>query len=185
MRKVLVIGSAGAGKSTLAVQLGAALGLPVVHLNAHFWQPGWRETPKDAWAERVAELLTRDRWLMDGNYGGTLAARVRAADTVVLLALPRLQCLVRVLRRAVLGWGRPRPDLAPGCPEQLPDWRFLWWIWSYPDAGLPTVLALLREQGPEKRVVILHTSAEVRRFLSTVRAPATAGAAGPTPDAAA
>ncbi len=169
MRKVLVIGSAGAGKSTLATQLGAALGLPVVHLDAHFWQPGWRETPRDEWAQRVADLLGRDRWVMDGNYGGTLAARVEAADTIILLALPRLQCLYRVVRRSVLGWGRARPDLNPGCPEQLPDWAFLRWIWSYPDVKLPAVLALLREQEARKRVVILRSSAEVRRFLATIR----------------
>ena len=178
MLKVLVIGSAGAGKSTLAVQLGAALGLPVVHLDALFWQPGWRETPADAWAQRVAGLLTRDRWVMDGNYGGTLAARVQAADTVVLLAPPRLLCLYRVVRRGVLGRGRSRPDLNPGCPEQLPDWSFLRWIWSYPDEKLPAILALLRDAGPQKRVVILRSSAEVRRFLSTVRASAAAGTAG-------
>jgi adenylate kinase family enzyme len=183
VRKVLIIGSAGSGKSTLAAQLGAALGLPVVHLDALFWQPGWRETPRDVWAERVADLLTRDRWVMDGNYGGTLAARVQAADTVILLALPRLQCLYRVARRGVLGRGRSRPDLNPGCPEQLPDWNFLRYVWAYPDAKLPTVLALLREHGAHKRVVVLCSSAEVHRFLSAIRAFAGTEAARQPPSA--
>ncbi|HEX8432463.1 MAG TPA: hypothetical protein VF625_14330 [Longimicrobium sp.] len=184
MRKVLIIGSAGAGKSTFAAELGAALGLPVVHLDALYWQPGWRKPPREEWTERVAELLTRDRWVMDGNYGGTLAARVRAADTVILLALPRLQCVYRVVRRGVLGWGRSRADLNPGCTEQLPDWSFLRWVWSYPDAELPTVLALLRDHGAGKRIEILRSSAEVRGFLATIWASAGPASVDHLPSAA-
>ena len=88
MERVLVIGGPGAGKSTLAARLGATLGLPVVHLDAHFWRPGWREAPRDEWAARVAELAAAGRWVMDGHYRGTLALRARAADAVVVLAPP-------------------------------------------------------------------------------------------------
>lgn len=63
MRRVLIIGSSGAGKSTLARELEPILGLPVIHLDAVFWQPGWREMPKDAWKARVAELVQRRRTL--------------------------------------------------------------------------------------------------------------------------
>jgi adenylate kinase family enzyme len=73
MRRVLVIGSGGAGKSTFSVALGKRLELPVIHLDAHFWRPGWVETPKPEWRERVAQLAARDAWVMDGNYGGHVA----------------------------------------------------------------------------------------------------------------
>src|SRR5688572_4725457 len=96
MRRVLIIGSAGAGKSTLAQQLGAIVGLPVIHLDAHYWNAGWKETPQEEWKQRVAELLRRDAWIMDGNYGSTLRERVEAADTVILLDLSRVRCLYRV-----------------------------------------------------------------------------------------
>jgi len=72
-------------------------GLPVIHLDAEFWRAGWRETPRELWQLRVAELLRGERWIMDGNYGGTLSERIESADTVLLLALPRLQCLFRVV----------------------------------------------------------------------------------------
>lgn len=61
LRRLLVIGGPGSGKSTLAVRLGAALGLPVVHLDAHFWRPGWQESPRAEWADRVAELAAGER----------------------------------------------------------------------------------------------------------------------------
>ena len=85
MRRVLIVGSGGAGKSTVAVLLGARLQLPVIHLDAHYWHPGWVATPRDEWHAQVAELVERDAWVMDGNYGGTMEQRLAACDTVVLL----------------------------------------------------------------------------------------------------
>src|ERR1051325_11561095 len=118
MRRVLVIGSGGAGKSTFAARLGERTGLPVVHLDAHYWRAGWRETPREEWDARVDELLAADEWIIDGNYGGTLARRLAACDTVIFLDLPRTLCLWRVVKRRALFRGRSRPDMAEGWPER-------------------------------------------------------------------
>lgn len=168
MRKVLIIGSAGAGKSTLAVRLAAMLHLPLLHLDAEYWQPGWQETEKRAWEQRVAELIAEDAWIMDGNYGGTMEMRVRAADTVILLDLPRLLCLYRVFVRALRYRGRARPDLHPECPEQMPDREFIRWIWDYPNSRLPGVLDLLSRHATGKQIFILQSPGEVRRFLEAM-----------------
>jgi adenylate kinase family enzyme len=167
MRRVLVIGSAGAGKSTLAVQLGERLALPVIHLDAFFWQSGWKETPRDIWRQRVAALVRGECWIMDGNYGGTLEERVNAADAVVLLDFPRLHCLYRVVRRAVRDRGRTRPDLHPECPEQLPDFAFLRWIWNFPTESMPTIRQVLNDH-PDKLLVVLRSSSDVQRFLASL-----------------
>ncbi|HLA63447.1 MAG TPA: DNA topology modulation protein [Rhodothermales bacterium] len=164
MRRVLLIGSSGAGKSTLARQMGERLGLPVVHLDACYWQAGWQEPPREAWEASLRGLLAAPAWVMDGNYGGTLGLRLASADTVVFLDLPRVLCLARVLRRIVRYHGRTRPDMAAGCPEHL-DWAFLRWIWGYPRTQRPGVLDRLARVEPETRVVVLRSRAAVRRFL--------------------
>ena len=119
MKRVLIIGSGGAGKSTLTVQLGPILGLPVIHLDSLYWKQGWQQLDKDIWRDTVSGLVAGDEWIMDGNYGGTLDIRVPAADTVVYLDFPPLLCLWRVIKRRFQYNKCGRPDMAPGCPEQI------------------------------------------------------------------
>nr|HEX4316038.1 DNA topology modulation protein [Kofleriaceae bacterium] len=164
MQRVLVIGSGGAGKSTFAKRLGAATGLPVVHLDACYWRAGWQAPPKADWVRTIDELAARAAWIMDGNYGGTLDRRLAACDTVVFLDLPRAVCLWRAVRRAARYWGRTRPDMAPGCPETL-TWEFVHWIWTYPRLRRPDILRRLDALAATKQVVILGSTPAVERFL--------------------
>ena len=127
MQRVLVIGSPGAGKSTLAAKLACRTNLPLIHLDQHAWLPGWKEMDRQQWQARVRELVAGREWIIDGNYTGTLAMRLERADTVVLLDYPAWLCLGRVLRRVVTTRGRVRADMAEGCPEQF-DLGFLLYI---------------------------------------------------------
>jgi adenylate kinase family enzyme len=167
MRRILVIGSGGAGKSTLARRLGRRLGLEVLHLDVFFWRPGWVETPKDEWRRTIEGLCARESWVMDGNFSGTLDVRLAACDTVVFLDLPRAVCLWRVLKRLVRYRNRRRPDMAEGCGEKL-DLKFLHWVWTFPARSRGKVLARLDEAAAGKRVVRLRSDAEIERFLAEV-----------------
>lgn len=163
-RRVLVIGSGGSGKSTVSTRLGRILGLPVVHLDQLYWKPGWVETEKKEWAETVRETISRETWILDGNYSGTLPERVEACDTVVFLDIPRLVCLWRVLVRVMRHHGRPRPDMPDGCPEKL-NIPFLVWIWNYPVRTRRKVLSLLSTYRGSKDVIHLRTRNDVESFL--------------------
>jgi adenylate kinase family enzyme len=167
VKRVMIIGPGGAGKSTLAGKLGSRLRIPVVHLDAYFWKPGWVPRPREEWLETQHELMRFDTWIMDGNYGGTMEARLALADTVIFLDLPRLTCITRALMRRVQYHGRSRPDIAPGCPEKI-DPQFLRWIWDFPRTKRPGILKKLeaaRRVGT--RVIHLRSSRDVNRFLET------------------
>jgi adenylate kinase family enzyme len=129
VRRIAVVGSGGAGKSTCARRLGALTGIPVIHLDRYFWQPGWVETPSEQWRALQADLGAGESWIMDGNYGGTFDVRFARADTVLVLAMPRWLCLTRALWRTLRNRGRDVQ--AEGCPERV-DLAFLRWIWRYP-----------------------------------------------------
>jgi adenylate kinase family enzyme len=161
VQRVLVIGSGGAGKSTFATRLARITGLPLIHLDQLFWQPGWIEP---AWKATVQQLVAAERWVMDGNFGGTLDERLQACDTVVFLDLSRWLCLWRVIRRRIRHHGQARPDTTPGCHERL-SWSYLWWIWTYPRRQRPKILQRIEAMRPDQRAVVLRSVAEVERYL--------------------
>jgi len=167
---MLIIGPGGAGKSTLARRLGAKLGTPVIHLDALYWRPGWKEPPESEWIAQVDELLALDEWILDGNYSGTFAKRIAAADIVVFLDFPRLQCLIGVYSRWWKTRGRVRDDLGPGCPEYFPKADFVRWIWNYPRTSRPKLLAALDAADAGKDIVILHSRKEVQRWEAQLTA---------------
>jgi adenylate kinase family enzyme len=170
MRRALVIGSGGAGKSTLARRLAERLSLPVIHLDRVYWRAGWVEPPKDEWRRTVEGLCAGDSWVMDGNYSGTLDVRLEACDTVIFLDLPRTVCTWRVIKRALRYKGVSRPDMGEGCREQLgKDFLlFLLWVWNYPRRSRPKVFARLEESAGGKQVYMLRSDAEVKKFLAEV-----------------
>lgn len=165
-----MIGPGGAGKSTLANQLGELLNIEVLHLDKFYWEPGWVEMPKPEWLKLVEELLRRDSWIMDGNYSGTLDIRFKACDTVIFLDMPRTLCLWRVLKRAIMYRHKSGPDMAEGCRERL-TLEFILWIWNYPSRTRPKIVRLLESNLEEKRVVWLRSQSDVKRFLAMQATP--------------
>ncbi len=162
--KILVIGCGGSGKTTFARRLAACTGLPLIHLDALFWRPGWDPTPPAQWHSQVEEPVRRAAWIMDGNYGGTLDIRLAACDAVVFLDIPRLVCLWRVLRRQLQHGGQNRAELPAGCPERL-SWEFVKWIWTYPARRRGSILQRLSELEDGKRVFVLRSSRDMDGFL--------------------
>ncbi len=167
MKKVLVIGSGGSGKSTFSRALGEVTGLPVIHLDSIYWRPNWQKTPSEEWERTVARLVRREAWIMDGNFGGTRAMRVQESDTVILLDISRWICVYRVLKRTLKYRGRTRPDMGSGCGEKL-DLEFLLWIWTFPRQGRQRILEEMKAF-PKTRFVILRSERDVRDFLELAK----------------
>ncbi|GAB3960178.1 DNA topology modulation protein [Actinoallomurus acanthiterrae] len=154
MRRVVILGRGGAGKSVLARQLGEVTGLPVVELDALFWQPGLVATDPARWAECQRRLVQRDVWILDGDlgpYDSDPQIRLRAADTVIVLDFAFLRCAWRTIRQ-----GRERGDY----------WR---WIWAYRRRSLPAVMQAITAAAPDAEVHVLRSPRMVRRFVAQLR----------------
>jgi adenylate kinase family enzyme len=169
MKNVLVIGPGGAGKSTLARQLGNALGLEVLHLDKFYWKAGWIEPTKDDWRTTVEELISRESWIIDGNYSGTLAQRIQACDTIIFLDLSRFLCLWRIGRRRLTYRSVNRPDMADGCTERL-NLEFFEWVFNYSRRSRPKVVKLIEANSSDKKIVWLKSRREVDSFMKTLYA---------------
>ena len=165
MKKVIIIGSGGAGKSTLARKLGNVLGIKVYHLDALYWKPGWEKTDHDQWKDTIAEILDEDEWIMDGNFGGTMEMRASAADSIIFLDYSTERCLYGIFKRRVMYHGKSRPDMNEGCPEKL-DWEFISWVAQYKRKKSPAIIKLLK-QYQEQGKTIYHFTApcETEAFI--------------------
>jgi adenylate kinase family enzyme len=166
MQRILVMGSSGSGKSTFARRLSAATGIPVVSLDALFWQPGWKPSEAAAFGERVAEAARQPRWIMDGNYisHGAGLLRRQLADAVLWFDLPRRICMIGILTRIARSYGRVRPEMAEGCPEKI-DTEFFHYVWTYRDRQRPKLVEYFRELRPDQTLVCFTKRTQAHRYL--------------------
>ena len=166
MERIMIIGCGGSGKSTLARQLGEKLDIPVVHLDKLFWKPGWVSLTREAFDAVHREAISKEKWIMDGNFDRTIPERLGRCDTVIYLDFSRFACLCGVLKRILTTYGKVRPDMGEGCPERI-DWEFLKWVWNFNKNKREKNYRLLNEaEGVE--TIVLKNRRAVKRFLNLI-----------------
>ncbi|MCP2354189.1 adenylate kinase family enzyme [Nonomuraea thailandensis] len=141
-RRIAVLGCGGSGKTVLANRLGAALGIPVTHLDALYYDDTWTPLPQEEFARRQRSLVARESWIADGNYASTLPIRLAAADTVIFLDLPALTCLRGIATRRWRHRGGQHAET--GVYDRI-TWDFITYICRYRKTMAPRVRALLAE----------------------------------------
>lgn len=163
--RILIIGSGGAGKSTLARHLGEKTGLPVHHMDKFFWLPGWVEPDQAEFTDRLMQVTKSDAWIIDGNYNSTLPLRLPYAQAIIYMDFPRTVCLFNVIKRWIINHGSTRPDMAPGCNEKI-DLEFLKWIWTFRKTYHQHYVNILNKAG--KPVLHFTNHRQVKAFLSSL-----------------
>lgn len=159
MKRALVIGCPGAGKSTFARALRDCTGLPLYYLDQIWHRPDGSSITPQAFDERLAEILARECWIIDGNYLRTLEPRLERCDTVFLLDYPTEVCLAGAAARI----GRPREDLP--WTEQAFDPEFRQWIVDFPGTQLPQILRLLERHQSERQTHIFRSREQAGAWL--------------------
>ena len=165
-RRVVVSGLAGSGKSTFSLALAAKTGLPVIHLDLHFWKPGWVAPSETEWRAKQRGVLAGDAWIADGNYHETLDLRLERADTVVLLDLPWWLCSGRALRR---GFRMPG-ELPEGCDYSAwlrlrDEWRLAVRICRKRRSDPEREHEIISQHGRHAALHVLSSKREVQGFL--------------------
>lgn len=168
MKRVLVIGCGGSGKSTFTKKLHQATGLPAIHLDKHYWHPNWVESTPEEWEQRVRRLIAEPKWIQDGNYGGTMDIRFERADTIIYLQTPSWKCVWRVFWRTVKNHGKTRIDMPAGCPERF-QWKFLHYVAMYNKTRHPGILKRLEAVADTKAIHILTSNREQSQLLERVK----------------
>ena len=159
MKKVIIIGCPGSGKTTFAEKLKDKIGLPLFYLDAIWHKPDKTHISREEFDARLAEILALDEWIIDGNYSRTMERRLSACDTVFFLDFPLDVCLAGILERR----GKPRADMP--WIETEEDAEFIAFVKSFVAEQRPTILALL-EKYRDKRIVTFKSREEADAFLA-------------------
>ena len=159
----MVIGSPGSGKSTFSRQLAEITGIPLIHLDKEFWKSGWIETSREEWIVKQESLILGDKWIIDGNYGGTMEIRIEKADTIICFKLSRVLCILSYFKRVLNNINKIRPDMPEGCPEKF-DFEFMKYIWNFPKISGQRNLKDL-EKSKMKQIIIFKNRREANQYI--------------------
>ncbi len=162
MKRAIVIGCPGSGKTTFAEKLRDKTGLPLFYLDAIWHKPDRTHITREEYDRRLAEILAQDAWIIDGNYSRTVERRIAACDTVFLFDLPAEVCL----EGAVARLGRPRYDM-PWIDRTL-DPRLKEEIEAFEEKNLPTLYALIDCYRTGRTVVVFRSREEAEEYLMTL-----------------
>jgi adenylate kinase family enzyme len=168
--RVIVTGMAGSGKSTFSRSLAEKTGLPVIHLDLHYWKPGWVAPSEREWREKQRGLLAGDAWIADGNYHETLDLRLERADTVVVLETPWWVCAGRAFLR---GLRKPVEEMPEGCSDSRwrrlrDEWRLAIVIWRNRRSEPAREQEIISQLGQHSALHVLGSKTAARDFLDAL-----------------
>ncbi|HEX7820034.1 MAG TPA: topology modulation protein [Sphingobium sp.] len=164
MRRIVIVGQSGAGKTRLSLLLAQRLHFPVLHADKLFWRPGWVDPEDEDYRSRIHALTEQDSWIFDGIPGRVFDIILPRADTVIWLQQPPFKSMVRGYWRMLRYWGRTRPGMADGCPERLnlQLWRY---AARFESIQRPRIEEWIKTYAPSATVLTLQGDEGVVRFL--------------------
>lgn len=159
MRKAIIIGCPGSGKTTFAEKLQKATNLPLYYLDAVWHRPDKTHIPREEFDKRITEIFATEQWIIDGNYKRTIEMRLRECDTVFLFDLPTEVCIQGATERV----GKDRYDM-PWMEKEF-DPEFRRFIEDFPKDTLPYIYELIEKYKSEKEIVIFKSRKEADEYI--------------------
>lgn len=163
MKKIIVIGCPGCGKSTFAKELHNITGIPLFHLDRMYWNADKTVVDGEIFQERLMSAIQEDKWIIDGNYGASIELRLQECDTVFFLDYPLEVCLEGVQTRK----GKVRSDISWTEPDEEDDVEFIEFIRKYREVSRPVVMELL-DKYAERNIYIFKNRDEGNAYLSNL-----------------
>ena len=158
LKKVLIIGCPGSGKSTFARQLQKTVNLPLYYLDMLFWNADKTTVTAEEFDEKLDKILKRDEWIIDGNYSRTMEKRLERCDTVFFFNLPTEVCIEGIKNRV----GTVRPDM-PWVEREV-DGDFLQFVKDFKTNRTGQICEML-DKFPQVKKIVFKNRRESEEFL--------------------
>ena len=165
MKRILIIGSNGAGKSTFSYRLAEHTNLPLIHIDKLYWRNNWEVTPRQEFEELVCTQAKKPEWIIEGNNIGSLEQRLKYADTVFWFEFSPFLCVWNVLKRQQRYRGKVRPDLPDQCVSKL-NFRFLRDVWRFNKKNHARIAQKL--EASQAQVIHFSNYNQVKKYLRSL-----------------
>ena len=166
MKRVIVIGGNGSGKTTMSRELSRITGIPLTHLDSLYWTDGWVARSNGEFDRLLICELEKEQWILDGTMRRTIPLRLKYCDTVIYLDFSGIRCFFGTLGRVIRYRGRSRPDMGGDCKEKLDrrTWKFIFGTLKFNKKNRKNIYAAIAERG-DIDVVILKNRRQVKKYL--------------------
>lgn len=165
-KRILILGSIGSGKTTLANSIQKKKKLSVYHLDKEYWLPNWTRPDFQIWEEKIAKFVSEEEWVIEGNYIETLPSRLERADLVIMLDIPTRICIRGLFWRTLKGQFFRRKDLGVGCKDAFNKayQELVEWAKSFKTIYYPALMQVI-SQYPQVDVKIFKTRSSAKQFI--------------------
>ncbi len=169
MDRILIIGNAGAGKSTFAKALAQKLGLPLVHLDQLYWTGNWENISREEFDALLQKELENPRWIIDGNFNRTIPHRMQYCDTVFYLDMPTATCLWGITKRIITNYGKVRQDMGGNCTERFNQQKLALYknVVTFNRSHRKTYRQLLSET-QNITVITFKSRKQIKKYLNSI-----------------
>ena len=164
MKKIIVLGNSGSGKSTFTSILSKKLNINLLHLDPLVYKFSWDNPEFDEMEEKVNQMLNENSWIIDGNFLNNATKRFKECDCVFFLDLNRFVCLRSVIKRHKQYKGKHRDSRSDFCDEKLTRAYLKWVFTDFYKTSRKFILNYIKEN-TDKKIIVFKNRRQVNKYL--------------------
>lgn len=170
MKRIVIIGNGGSGKSTLGEKLSKILNIEVTHLDKITFKPGWIRVEESEFRKTLDEIISEENWIVEGwSYHSTLKKRLEASTVIIYLKFNIFFCYRNALLRHIKYSFRQNPYDPPNSPILKKTNKMVKAMWKVYKVYEPELQQMLEELKERKKIFVFENRKEVNRFLDNVK----------------
>lgn len=168
MKRIIVLGNTGSGKSTFSASLAKKINIECLHLDTIVYKHDWQEKENEEINNKIESFISKDSWIIDGNFLKRGLDRFYKADTIFFLDINRLTCFFSVIKRYFKYKGKHRDSRSDLCDEKLTKSYLKWAISGFYKNSRKKILSII-ENNKDKNIIIFKNRRQIKKYLEDIK----------------